>query len=368
MSIQSAIPVLPYRRAAAPGWLAPWAAAVLAWNLLALLGALASYGDTRHAAVPAAFATTLLRFVLMHLPLSAFSLVLAIGFQRAQSRRLPLARLAPAYLATLLAGMPLLGMWRGVIDSAFGGQPLAGPLTLLAQQTALSWWFDGLTMTLAFGAHLAYGAWRHAHAQALAWQLARQGNLALRLRLLQGQLEPYFLSSALAGIGRLTRDGARDQATRALARLSELLRYALRASRSDQQSVADEVQFLRDYVDLQRVCHGAGPAVEWRLAGCDWDDLRCPPLLLFPLLEQALVTPPSWLAIELATQAGTPPLVVVQLSYASAAAGVGGAALTALQARLAMLYGAAASLAMDADGAAVWLRLSYPASHHEDAA
>ncbi|MQA23363.1 histidine kinase [Rugamonas rivuli] len=362
-----AIPVMQLRPASPPGWLPPWAAAVLAWNLLAVLGALASYGDARHAVVPAAFAATLLRFVVVHLPLSAVSLVLAVGFDRAGFRRQQLSQLLLAYGAVLLVFLPLLSIWHSAINNLFSGRPLAALPVLLGQQSVLSWWFDALVLTLAFGAHLAYGAWRHGQAQALAWQLARQGNLALRLRLLQGQLEPYFLSSALAGIGQLNREGLREQATRALVRLSGLLRYALRASRSDWQSVADEIEFLRDYVDLQRLCHGAGLAVQWQLGDADWADYRCPPLLLFPMLERALATQPQRLAVHIVTQrADGGPWVLAEVSYAGGAHSARSDALAALAERLAMLYGDAATLASQTDGDTIHIRLSYPVSLHDD--
>lgn len=349
-------------------WLPPFAAAALAWNLLALSGALASYGDAQqHGAVHPSFALTLLRFVAQHLPLMALSLVLAVGFYRAQRRAPQLARLLPAYLGVLALGVPLLCIWQSAINGVFSGKGLASPLALLKQQGALSWWFQALLLTLAFCAHLAYGAWRHAHAQALAWQLAQQANLALRLRLLQGQLEPYLLSGALAGIARLNRHGLREPATRALARLSDLLRYALRASRSDWQSVADEVRFLRDYVDLQRICRDAGLDVAWQLEAIDWSGYRCPPLLLLPLLEQALEAAPPRLTVRIAlqpTDAGS--LVLVELSYPHGARAGGGAALAALETRLALQYGGAATLALQAEGELTHIRLAYPVARHDD--
>lgn len=357
---------MPHAKANLPGWLPPFATAALVWNLLALLGALASFGDAQQrGAAHAAFAVTLLSFMAQYLPMTVLSLVLAVGVERAARRRPRLAQLALAYLGALLVLAPLLCVWQSAINGVVHGKAVAAPLALLLQQGALSWWFDALLLTLAFGAHLAYGAWRHAHAQALAWQRARQGNLALRLRLLQGQLEPYFLSSALAGVARLNRKGLREQATRALARLSDLLRYALRASRSDWQSVADEVQFMRDYVELQRDCGDAALHVAWQLEPCDWADFRCPPLLLFPLLEQALHAASPRLTVRIGRQmAADAAWVLVELSYLPGARG--GDALAATRARLAMLYDGAASLSTRTDGELTHIRLAYPVSRHDD--
>src|SRR5471030_1502314 len=121
-------------------WLPPFAAAALAWNLLALSGALASYGDAQqHGTGHASFALTLLRFVAQHLPLVALSLVLAVGFYRAQRRAPQLAQLLPAYLGVLALGVPLLCIWQSAINGVFSGKGLSSPLALLQQQDALSW-------------------------------------------------------------------------------------------------------------------------------------------------------------------------------------------------------------------------------------
>jgi hypothetical protein len=364
--IETASRNTPAAAPALPGWLPPFAVAVLVWSLLALLGALANYGDARRAAAPASLASTLLRFVLQHLPLAALSLALALGFHRAERQRLRLVPLLRAYLAALLVFLPLLCWWQSVVNRAFSGKALAAPLVLLAQQSLLTWWFNALTLTVAFGAHMAYGTWRRAHVQTLAWQQAQQVNLGLRLRLLQGQLEPRFLSSSLAGIGQLIGAQQRGDATRALARLSDLLRYALRASQSDWQSVADEVQFLRDYVALQSICHGAAVPVRWQLEQRDWADLRCPPLLLFPMLEQALGgSAAGGITVSIAVACGPGAhRVQVEVRYQQ---GVGrGDDLDGLRKRLAMLEGGCAGLSTSAVDGVTALRLEYPVSRHDD--
>lgn len=321
-------------------WWTPFAAAALAWNLVALLGALASHGDAQQGATHPPFLPTLLHFVLLYLPLSVLSLMLA--------RCLPAS---PRQLAvTSLAFLPLLAVWQ----SAISGVPLA-------RQSALAWWFDALLLAIAMGGHLAYHNWRRAHEQTLARQRAQQENLALRLRLLQGQLEPYFLAGSLAGIGKLVRSERRDQATSALVRLSDLLRYALRSSRSDWQSMADEVQFLRDYIALQCLCHDTELPVHWQLGQDDWSGYRCPPLLLFPLVDQAVraalvhVHP---IAIGMRRDAD---YLRSEVRFQGSAH-----AMPELRARLAMLFSGAARLEIQQQGGRTCICLAYPVTHHDD--
>jgi two-component system sensor histidine kinase AlgZ len=361
---------LPLDRMTLPGWLPPFAAASLAWNLMAALGALANFGDAQRASVHASFLATLLRFMLQQSPLTVLSLALAIGLYRVQLTRPSVGRLTRVYLAALLVFVPLLCTWQSVVDRLYDGRPLVSLPGLLMQQNLLTWWFDAVMLTVAFGAHLAYSTWRHGHAETLARQQAQQVNLTLRLRLLQSQLEPYFLSSALAGIGKLISTEQRGPATRALARLSELLRYALRASQSDWQSVADEIQFMRDYVDMQSLCLGGAVPVQWQLDASDWAGFRCPPLLLFPMVEQALYRcPPDGAAATgvsvcfamLRKPEAARIQVVVRYPHGGGRVGT----LDDLRERLAMLYHGAATLGIRVDGGAVELRLEYPAEDHD---
>lgn len=371
MSMTYPAAVMPPAMERPSGWRPPFVAAALVWNVMAVLGALASYGDAQHAAHHLSFAMALLRFVLLYLPLTLLSLVLALGLNGAQPERPRVSRLLLAYVGALLVFVPVLCCWQGAIVNVFHGQPVPSLLALLERETALSWWFYVLVMTVTFGGHLAYGAMRHAHAQTLAWQLTQQGNLSLRLRLLQGQLEPYFLSSSLAGVRKLIRTEQRAQATRALARLSDLLRYAIRSSQSDWQSVADEIQFMRDYVDMQSLCHGATLAVDWQLEQCDWADYRCPPLLLFPMLDQALAAamahgaPPQPIAVGVVSTRGVDAAQVqVQVSYPGATGTA--ATLADLRERLAMLYNGAATLNIRHDAGLTLIELAYPVVRNDD--
>lgn len=354
-----------------PGWALPFLAAALAWNAMAVLGALAQYGDAQHAGIHSSFPMTLLRLVLLYLPLTLLSLMLTLGLHSAEPQRLRLSHWLYTYGGTLLIFVPALGLWQAVIGAVFAGKPVSPPLRLLEHQPILTWWFDALLATVAFGAHLAYVAMRHAHAQSVASEQTRQGNLSLRLRLLQSQLEPYFLSSSLAGIGKLIRAEQRQHAARALARLSDLLRYAIRASQSDWKSVADEVQFMRDYIDVQSVCHGTHVSVAWQIEQCDWADYRCPPLLLFPLLDQAML---SCMAGGIVSPRMT--VSVVRAREAAAAQvqvcvchprGIGiPEALADLRERLAMLYDGEATLGVTHDGDLSRIELAYPISCHGD--
>jgi len=135
----------------------------------------------------------------------------------------------------------------------------------------------------------AYLRYRHRRAQ--AEQLQRETRrlrsqlTAARLDALRTQINPHFLFNTLHTISTLApRDPKGTQ--RAVAQLSQMLRYALSTSDQQEVSVRDEIRFLESYLEIQKL------RLEERLqATCEVDpeaqDARLPPLLLQPLVENA---------------------------------------------------------------------------------
>jgi two-component system, LytTR family, sensor kinase len=108
------------------------------------------------------------------------------------------------------------------------------------------------------------------------------------LGILRAQLEPHFLFNALNTIAGLVRGSHPELATRALAQLSELLRYVIEASRQDRVPLAWELEFVSNYLELQRIRYGSRlqVAIHQDAAARGYD---IPPLLLQPLVENAVV-------------------------------------------------------------------------------
>jgi len=105
---------------------------------------------------------------------------------------------------------------------------------------------------------------------------------------LRAQLEPHFLFNALNAISALVRDDDKALALNGIGRLSDLLRYALSASVKSSATVAAELQFVRDYLDLQRLRYGERLRVHIEGDEALLHEVECPPLMLQPLIENAL--------------------------------------------------------------------------------
>jgi Histidine kinase/Histidine kinase-, DNA gyrase B-, and HSP90-like ATPase len=107
-----------------------------------------------------------------------------------------------------------------------------------------------------------------------------------QLRLLQSQLEPHMLFNTLANLRVLIGlDPARAQAM--LDHLIAFLRATLMASRQSSHSLQAEFAHLQDYLALMSVRMGPRLQVQFDLPP-DLAGLPVPPLLLQPLVENAI--------------------------------------------------------------------------------
>lgn len=264
------------------------AVVLLFWTLVTLGLALSSYLDARRGGSGITLARSLAQMMPLMLPQVSFSMAVAwLLHRRRHWLNRPLLLLGsalavvPLYLLLATPAVVALGLWtRGKPWSQFG--------RALSDWAAINVWVDAMTASAGLALQIGWAFWRHAQAQREAALQAQAENLRLRLTLLQGQLEPHFLFNTLNSIAALVRGADRSVALQALNRLSELLRYALRASQQRWVSVADELRFVEDYVALQRLRFGDALKWEARADGSDWARWACPPLLLQPLVENAV--------------------------------------------------------------------------------
>lgn len=113
----------------------------------------------------------------------------------------------------------------------------------------------------------------------------RRRNTEAELNWLKNQLNPHFLFNTLNNISSLVRLDA-DKAQDSIARLSDLLRYALYESNNSKVKVVDEVEFMRNYIELMTLRCNDKTKVE--VYFCRFDEvLTISPLLFISLIENA---------------------------------------------------------------------------------
>jgi signal transduction histidine kinase len=108
-----------------------------------------------------------------------------------------------------------------------------------------------------------------------------------RLRALQSQLEPHFLFNTLNAISTLVVEGQNAAATRMIARLSDFLRLTLDTVETPEISVAEELEFVQRYLEIEQVRFGERLRVT---IAAEPDAMQglVPALVLQPLVENAV--------------------------------------------------------------------------------
>lgn len=107
-----------------------------------------------------------------------------------------------------------------------------------------------------------------------------------RLDVLRMQLQPHFLFNTLHGISALMEKDV-SAARRMIARLSSLLRLSLEQDGAQEISLANELEFLEQYIEIQRMRFHDRLTVTVE-ADPDTRDLLVPRLILQPLVENSI--------------------------------------------------------------------------------
>ncbi len=106
-----------------------------------------------------------------------------------------------------------------------------------------------------------------------------------RLQALTARIRPHFLFNSLNAVLSLIRSEPR-RAEQALEELADLFRVLMRDHR-DLLPLADEIALCRQYLDLEKLRLGDRLNVEWEITDVP-ADVKVPPLMLQPLLENAV--------------------------------------------------------------------------------
>jgi len=108
-----------------------------------------------------------------------------------------------------------------------------------------------------------------------------------QLAALRRQMEPHFMYNTLNSIAGLVRDNRGDAAVSMIVGLSEFLRRASEDSHRSQVTLAEEVEYLQRYLDIQKVRFGERLQVSVDIP-TDLLRAQVPNLLLQPLVENAI--------------------------------------------------------------------------------
>lgn len=105
------------------------------------------------------------------------------------------------------------------------------------------------------------------------------------LRFLKSQINPHFLFNTLNNLYALTLKKS-DKAPEIVLKLSEIMRYMLYECNEKQVLLSKEVQYIHNYLDLERLRQPKGADIQFATEGHISDQMVAP-LLFVPFLENS---------------------------------------------------------------------------------
>jgi two-component system, LytTR family, sensor kinase len=199
----------------------------------------------------------------------------------------PVALLASCVLASCAASLLMTGL-HNVASAEYATSYFGRPIEI----RTLGQLFSGSVYhafallawsVLYFGIkyHLAYEAERERSLRAEAQVHQAQ------LRALRYQINPHFLFNTLNAISTQVVMQRNGEATRMIARLSDLLRLTLGTDGRPEVSLEDEVDFLRRYLEIEQLRFGDRLHVEYDVQ-VETRAAAVPAMILQPLAENAI--------------------------------------------------------------------------------
>lgn len=132
--------------------------------------------------------------------------------------------------------------------------------------------------------------------------------MAAELQLLKSQVQPHFIFNTLNNIYMLSLKGS-TQTSDMIYRLSSLLSYMLYDSKEDVISIEKEVDYIKNYINLEKIRYGERLDVQLNIYK-NVKNVTLPPLLFLPLVENAFKhgvskqVNDSWIHIDISLKQG----------------------------------------------------------------
>lgn len=110
-------------------------------------------------------------------------------------------------------------------------------------------------------------------------------NLQSELKLLKNQLNPHFLFNTLNNIDSLIFSNP-EMASKSLVQMSEMMRYMIYETNVPEVALTQELKYIRNYLDLQRLQYDNPNLVSFTLEGIP-DKICVAPMLFIAFIENA---------------------------------------------------------------------------------
>jgi LytS/YehU family sensor histidine kinase len=110
--------------------------------------------------------------------------------------------------------------------------------------------------------------------------------LVSELKFLRSQINPHFLFNTLNNIYSLALQKS-EKTPEVILKLSEILRYMLYECNGPSVSLDNEINYIRNYIELERIRQPGHAKIEFEVEG-DTEEVEIAPFLFTPFLENAI--------------------------------------------------------------------------------
>lgn len=183
----------------------------------------------------------------------------------------------PAYLLSLAVLVMIFSFVQ------YGFRTWWMPEELRLSRNVMFW--SVITVLFATAISTGYGFITYFTRQEKDKQEEQQERLRSELSFLRSQISPHFMFNILNSIVYLIRSKS-DLAEGVTIQLSELMRYMLYTSSEEAVSLEKELNYLRNYIDLQRIRFEEDVDIKLSIEGQVGNQL-IDPMLLIPFVENA---------------------------------------------------------------------------------
>lgn len=108
--------------------------------------------------------------------------------------------------------------------------------------------------------------------------------LKAELALLKVQINPHFFFNSLNNLYGMVLKNRNKQASEAILKLSDLMRYMLESNQEEKVSLSKEIKFIQNYLALEQIRISQDFDIQFEIS-LSHQNIEIPPLLLIPLVE-----------------------------------------------------------------------------------
>ncbi|MCX6232361.1 MAG: histidine kinase [Bacteroidetes bacterium] len=127
--------------------------------------------------------------------------------------------------------------------------------------------------------------WIDFQKDSIIFKETQRQKLEAELKLLRGQINPHFLFNTLNNLYALSLDKS-DKTPNMILHLSDLMRYMLYECRDNTVLIENELNFIKNYLELEKVRIGEKGKIEMKIIGSAGSQ-QVSPLLFIPFIENA---------------------------------------------------------------------------------